>query len=202
MNIIKIEQNSQEWQDLRKGKITGTKFKDIVVKRGDSKKKGFYQLLADRLSIEEEGEAENPMERGHRLEKEAIDLFQEQTGKKVDRDVFCISDKNKNIALSPDGLVGKDEAVEVKCLNSASHLQALLEKTIPKDYEEQRNQYFVVNKDLKKLYFIFYDPRVTIKPIHWITVNREDIADDIEFQENYQIKVLKEIDELLANLAF
>lgn len=207
MKILKdLEQNSEEWFETRKGKITGSKLKDIVPLRGTAKKIGFYQLLADRLAIEEEGENEDPRERGHRLEPTAIELFSKETGKKVEDIGMCISDENPNIALSPDGLIknGKKytEAVEVKCLSSAIHLQVLIEQKLPNEFIAQKLQYFIVNDDLQTLYFVFHDPRITVRPLHYIEVKREDVEKDIEFYKQYQLDTLKEIDELLEDFAF
>ena len=204
MKILKALQNTDEWLENRKGKISGSKLKDIVVKRGTGRKIGFYQLLADRLAVDEQ--VDDAMERGHELELEALDLFSSETGKKIEQVGLCISDENENIALSPDGLIknGKKytEAVEVKCLGSARHLEAYFEKQIPSDFHEQAMQYFIVNQDLKTLYFVFYDPRITVKPIHWIEVNREDVEDEIQYLKDYQIQTLKEVEELLVNLSF
>ena len=105
------------------------------------------------------------MERGSRLEKEAIERFEKETGNKVDGSLLLWTrDDNQNIAISPDGVViGKkssdEEAVEVKCLSASRHIEAYLTKAIPDDYEYQVLQYFIVNDHLKKLHFIFYDPR-------------------------------------------
>ncbi len=205
MQIIKdIDQNTEQWLDLRKGLITGSKLKDIVVKRGTKKKIGFYELIADRLATVEEDE--DPRERGHRLEDIAVKEFEALTKKKVEQVGFCISDENKNIAISPDGLIknGKEytEAIEVKCLNSAKHLQAYFEKEIPSEYQEQAMQYFIVNEKLETLYFVMYDPRITVKPIHWIEIKREDVEDEIKFLEDYQTQVLNEVEELLTKLSF
>lgn len=205
MRIIDIDQNSDEWLELRKGKITGSKLKDIVVKRGTSKKIGFYQLIADKLALEPEDEF--ALDRGHRLEHEAIEQFELLTGKSVNKDVgLCISDVSDDIALSPDGLIEVDgeykEAVEVKCLGSARHIQAIVENQVPDDFKPQMMQYFIVNELLTTLHFVFYDPRVIAKPVHVITVNRSDIEEDIEFYRDYQIKTLKQIDDIVTNLAF
>ena len=205
MELLKLEQRTEEWLEARKGKITGSKLNDIVVKRGTGKKIGFYELLADKLSIQ--GEDEDPMDRGTRLEEEALELFAKMISKELDTNIgLCVSDKNKGIALSPDALIknGKKytEAVELKCLSSAKHLMAFFEKKIPSEYDMQALQYFIVNEDLQKLYFVFYDPRVTVKPLHYIEINREDVAEDIETYTQYQIDVLKEIDQLLLDIAF
>lgn len=204
MKILTQDQNSEEWFDQRKGLITGSKLKGIVVKRGTSKKIGYYELLAEKLATPEA--YEDPMERGSRLESEAIKLFSDTTGKKVESVGLCISDANPGIALSPDGLVdvkGKyKEAVEVKCLSSARQLQAHFEQEVPSDYKEQVMQYFIVNEDLETLHFVFYDPRITILPMVVIEIERENIEKDIEFYREYQENTLKEIDEMLSNLAF
>lgn len=204
MKILNIEQNTDEWLEARKGKITGSKLKDIVVKRGTGKKLGFYELLADRLSIE--ADEEDVMERGHRLENEALEAFSSLTGHKVEQVGMCISDENPNIALSPDGLIKKGkkytEAVEVKCLSASRHLQAYFEKKIPDEYEFQKLQYFIVNTDLERLHFCFYDPRVTAKPFFVIEVTRKEVEEDIGIYLEYQKSVLKEVDELLVELAF
>lgn len=206
MKILDLDQNTEEWLEARKGKITSSKLKDIVVKRGNGKKIGFYQLIADRLAIDEA--YQDPRERGHSLEHEAIELFESTTGREVDKDVgLCVSDLHEGIALSPDGLIKDEdgkytEAVEAKCLGSARHIEAILTNHVPADYEMQALQYFVVNDDLEVLYFVFYDPRVIAKPFHIVSVTREEVEEDVEFYRDYQLSVLKEVDAALEKLAF
>lgn len=201
MKVISFE-DRESWLDFRKGKITGTKLKGFVVKRGTAKKIGFYELLAERLAIEEEGD-ETPMDRGTRLESEAIEKFAEMEGKVVSNDeVIWVSDSNPLIAYSPDGVISDTEVVEVKCLSSARHLQAFFEQEIPDDYEEQYVQAFIVNEKLEQLYFTFYDPRVTSKPLHWILVQRHDIEDKIAAYLEYQVQALTEIETMITKLTF
>ncbi len=81
MKTLKFE-NQESWLEARKTKITGSRLKDIIVKRGTGQKIGFYELIAERLAIPSDGE--DPMERGHRLETEALERFTQETGKEVD----------------------------------------------------------------------------------------------------------------------
>ena len=203
MKKVDLEQGSEEWLEYRKGKISGTVLGDIYSKRG-GRKIGFYQLIADRLGLEPDDE--NRMDRGLRLEDEAIAEFEKQTGLKVEQDGVCVADFDERIINSPDGLIEKDGkyigAVEIKCISPARHIQAIVEKKIPAEFESQVIQYFVVNDDLETLYFIFYDPRITCKPYYCIEVNREEVKDKIEFFKNWQIETLKEIDEIVESLAF
>jgi putative phage-type endonuclease len=193
MKILDIEQNSDEWLLARKGKITGSKLKNIVVEKGTNEKIGFWQLLADSLSIEDESESENPRERGHEFEPNAIQEFEKITGKKVKTTGMWISDENENIACSPDGVIGKTEAVEVKCLSASRHLEAYFTQKIPSEYKYQVLQYFIVNEKLEKLYFCFYDPRIVSKPFFFIEVERDE--EDVEYYKNYQLGKLAKIEE-------
>ena len=70
MKIIDVEQGTQEWLDYRKGKISGTMISALYSKRGN-RKIGFYELIAERLAIDPDDE--NRMDRGLRLEDEAIE---------------------------------------------------------------------------------------------------------------------------------
>lgn len=205
MKIQKFD-SRDEWLEARIGKITGSSLKDIVTLRGTGKKVGYWQLLADRLCTA--ADDENPMERGTRLEEEAIKEFTEYTGKKVNTDLVIWSrDDNTNIALSPDGYIETDgkiiEAVEVKCLGSAKHIEAKVTGKIPSDYEFQVLQYFIVNDDLEILHFVLYDPRFidNLKTII-LTVDRETLKDDIETYRDYQTKTLEEIEKLAIELSY
>lgn len=196
---IQLYQSKEEWMFARRGKITGSRLKDIVVKRGTGKKKGYYELIAERLAIEPD--TEDVMARGTRLEPEAMDRFIKETGKNVDTSLVIWSrDDNESIAISPDGFIGKTEAVEVKCLSSASHIEAWLTQEIPSEYEMQVYQYFIVNDNLETLYLTFYDPRIPCKDFFFLTINRKDIQEQVDEYLEYQKLVLAEIDEITNKL--
>lgn len=202
MKRIQMEQNSEEWLQWRKAKITGSRLKDIIMKRGTGRKLGFYEILAERLSMDT-SQVDNPMERGHELEVEAIKEFENITGLKVNPDCgVWVSDESEYIALSPDGEISDTAAVEVKCLSSARHLQALIEQEIPGEYDEQVAQYFIVNDKLEQLYFVFYDPRIECKPLHYIIVDRADILVKIDAYREYEKEALAEIDALVEQLTY
>ena len=185
-------ETKEAWAEARRGKITGTRLKDIIVKRGTGKKIGFYELIAERLGIPSDGE--DPMERGLRLESEAIARFEQKTGKKVNKElVIWTRDDDESIAISPDGFIGKKEAVEVKCLSSARHIQAVIENKVPDDYEYQILQYFIVNDDLKTLYFLMYDPRIVAKDYICFQVHRKDVQGDVDTYLQFQKETMAEV---------
>lgn len=192
----------EDWMEARRGKITGSRLKGLIVKRGTADKMEFYELLAERLALPPTGE--NPMDRGHRLEEEAVAAFTEHTGKEVNTDlVMWVSDINERIALSPDGYMDNGiEAVEVKCLKSALHLKAFIKQEIPTDYEEQVIQYFIVNEKLETLHFVFYDPLLSVHSYHCIVIDRSDYIEKIEKYTADQINALDRVEALINSWTF
>jgi len=194
-------QDEDAWLEERKGKIMGTKLGGLITLRGDGKKKGFWELIAERVALPPDGE--NCMERGRRLEKEAMVFLGEALGKKFNIDlVMWVSEKDDSIAVSPDGFVDETEAGEAKCLNSATHIEALITKQIPKEFNFQKLQYFIVNPNLKKLHFAFYDPRIPAKPFFYITVNREDVQEEVDKYLEEELKIIREVEEITNQLTF
>ena len=198
MIVTKFETN-EEWLGARLCKITGSRLKDIVVKRGTGKKKGFYELIAERIGYP--ADKENPMDRGHRLEEEAMDRFREMTGKEVDTSLVIHSrEDNENIAVSPDGVVSETEEVEIKCLSSASHIEAYLTKQVPDEYHLQTVQYFVVNDKLQTLNVCFYDPRLKVADFFILPVTRKDVLAEIEAMLIYERETLREVNDIVNSL--
>jgi len=204
MKIVNdFQQGSDEWLEYRKGKISGTMLSDLYSKRGN-RKIGFYELIAENIAIDPDDE--NRMDRGLRLEDEAVEVFEMKTNKKVERVGVCVHDKYRDIINSPDGLIKKGnkypEAIEIKCLSSARHLQAVLENKVPNEYEAQMIQYFIVNEDLNKLYFVFYDPRITAIPMHVIEITREELGELPQKYLQFQLEQLQEVKDIVERLAF
>lgn len=200
MQTLKFN-NEQDWLSSRLTKITGSRLKDIITLRGTGKKIGYYELIAERLALPSNGE--NPMDRGHRLEEEAMEIFSKETKKEVDTSLMLWQrDDNSSIAVSPDGVIGETEAIEVKCLASARHIEALLTDSIPSEYEFQVLQYFIVNEKLETLYFAFYDPRLSVKQFFYKTIKREEVKEDIEKYLEYQKQTLIEVNQIVNSLSF
>lgn len=181
MKVLKFE-DREAWLNARLGKITGSRLKDIYSVRGD-RKIGSYQLVAESiLGSAALAEEEDAMARGTRLEKDAIERYRNETGRNVDDSlILWVREDDERIAISPDGVVGKTGACEAKCLSAARHIEARITGRIPKDYEPQSREYFVVNDILKWLDFIFYDPRFPAGlDFFIIRINRTDVQDEID----------------------
>lgn len=200
MKTLKFD-DRDSWLAARRGKITGSRLGDILPKKTGGMKKGYYELIAERLATEPDGE--RPMDRGQRLEDEAIERFMKETEKKVNTDlVIWCRDEDESIAISPDGVISDTEAVEAKCLSSASHIEAWLTQQLPGDYKEQAIQYFCVNDILSKLYFIFYDPRIPCKDYFVIEINRADVQEKVDEYLAAQRNILLSVNEVVNSLTF
>ena len=178
MIIHDVEQGSYEWHQIRLGKITSTRLKKLMSKDNMS--------LVDELIAEEEtglsdddGFVSEDMQRGIDLEPLAIKEYESMTGNTVTQYGILQSEELPILCQSPDGYVGTDGAIEVKCPRTKTHVKYIRQGKIPNDYKEQVWCYFMVNPNLKWLDFISYDPRLVKKPIWVLRVNREDVQDDI-----------------------
>lgn len=221
MKVIKVSQENdrQTWLELRRGVITGSKAKGIKpLSRGtDKTPQGFWQLLAEKISIEPDGE--NVMDRGLRLENEALRKTAKQFKLNLNYDPgMWLSDIDDDIAVSPDAAEDVDSptyAVEAKCFDSANHLKyIIIDKklresetyspftSIPPDNRDQVVQYFLVNEKLETLYFTFYDDRIAIDKHthHVIIVKRKDVEGEIEVAKDIQTRMLDKVNELIGEL--
>lgn len=165
--IEHVFESREAWLVGRLGKFGGSSLKDVVNLRDGDTKAGVWRAAAESIigsAAIAEGELTSGqiLERGHELEAKAIERFEQVTGKKVKRGLIQWErDDDSRMTVSPDGVIGKTAAVEVKCLLSPKHTEALFKRAIPKNtsgYEEQRLQYFIVNDKLKTLYHVFYHP--------------------------------------------
>ena len=226
MKIYRTEQQSQEWLDARRGKVMGSKAKGVRRQSRDPEKRyqTFWDILAEKLAIPADGE--NPMDRGHRVEPDALKAASEILGLPFDDDAgMWISDLDDDIGVSPDGAepVEGDAlptyAAEVKSLSSGNHLRFVLEDrrarkkptyrpidSVPNEekhfFRDQVIQYFVVNEKLETLYFVLYDDRIVLDHLvtYIIEINRADIVDRIEDNTNMQFEALMQINKLVKEL--
>lgn len=205
MKIVHLPQNSDEWFDARKGKITGSKLKDVLTKRGDSTKLGVFQLIADKLAVDRP--EEDDRDRGHRLEEKCAEAMAKKHKLKLEQDGMWVSEDNENIAISPDRVViDKDDvrrvAAEIKCLSSAKHIQYYIEEKVPLEFEDQILQYFIVNPDLDKLILGFYDDSIPNLEYHDKIILREDVQDKVDSVLEIELAMLDFVDEWVERLAF
>ena len=186
MEIIKVEQGTDEWLRMRLGKITGTKLKAVMAGK-QAQETLTYELVAEQLTGQSEAIYVNSaMQWGTDHEAEAVECYRQKTKKHPEEVGFCISKEFPYLALSPDRLIKRGtkyaEAVEVKCPTTKTAIKYMHQNKLPSEYKWQVVNYFLVVEDLKSLDFVVYDPRIidAEKKMTIITVKRKELEKDIE----------------------
>lgn len=198
-----IVQGSPEWKAMRCGKVTASRVADIIAKTktGYSASRANYlaQLIAERLTgIPAETYASAAMQHGIDTEPEARAAYEFYQGITVEQIAFVHHPKIDQAGASPDGLVGDDGLVEIKCPNTATHLDTLLSKAVPAKYFDQM-QFQMACTGRKWCDFVSYDPRM---PEHMRLFVRRVVRDDtrINYLETEIAGFLVEMTEKLSEL--
>lgn len=134
-----IVQGSPEWHQLRVGKATASKIADIMAK-GQGKMRAAYarQLVAERLTgLQTAGFKSSSMGRGNEIEPAAREAYEYHTGRFVEQVAFVDHPTIAMSGASPDGLVGLEGGVEIKCPDSTTHIDTLQGAPIDGGYLKQ-----------------------------------------------------------------
>jgi putative phage-type endonuclease len=159
----KIEQGSDEWHAIRRGVITASTVAKLITGTGkpannDTSRTQLYQLLAERITGESEPSFYNDdMARGHLLEPYARDLYSRHYAKVQECGFISRTYGRTRIGYSPDGLVGDDGLIEIKCPRQKTHLRSLLTGEVPTEYMPQC-QFGLLVSGRKWCDFISYAP--------------------------------------------
>ena len=198
MEIIwDVEQGSDEWLHLRLGKLTASRFADVLSKgRGTAPSKTresyMYQLAAEILSdAPQESFSSKAMEWGNECEPRARAAYEVKSGNDVKECSFIVH--SDWCGVSPDGLVGDDGLLEIKCPNTVTQIKRVLAGDVPKEYMAQmQGQMWVSGR--KWCDFVSFDPRINTDADYFcIRVERDD-----EYIENLEKECSKFIEELKA----
>lgn len=228
MKIRELDQNSEEWLEYRKGRSGGSAFGKLYkvnARTNDDIKDQFFVMLAERVAKPmtpndymdrvPEGVPFSWAVRGHILEPEAATAFELKTGKVLEAGKVWESDYSPESYVSPDRAIasadGKiHEAVEIKCLSSENVLKVWWNKlhqpedesdfwAIPsKEYQAQVLKYFMVNKDLDKVYWAVYTDLIPNLELQILEIERLDIMSWIEDAKRVEQNYLAELDKAVA----
>jgi putative phage-type endonuclease len=135
MKIHQISQRSDEWFEIRRGKMTASNAQAISA-NGKGLETYIIGLLAEKYSNNREHYTNGDMDRGVELE-EAARMTYELEYEKVEEVGFIEMDEH--CGCSPDGLVGDDGGVEIKCVNDVNFFKLMVdgEKAIESKYKWQ-----------------------------------------------------------------
>lgn len=159
-----IIQGSDEWKALRLGKVTASRVSDVIAKTksGPAASRANYaaQIIAERLTgTTAEAYTNAAMQHGTDTEPEARAAYEFYQGVTVTEIAFVEHPEIDQAGCSPDGLVDDDGLVEIKCPNTATHLETLLGQVVPSKYDAQM-QFQMACTGRKWCDFVSYDPRM------------------------------------------
>lgn len=142
MTMEDFEQGSADWFAIRCGKVTASRVADVIAKTktGPSASRTNYlaQLIAERLTGEvAESYSNGAMAWGTEQEPEARLAYEFRFDASVSEIAFVEHPSIAMTGASPDGLIGVDGLVEIKCPNTATHIDTLLGQAIPGKYQTQ-----------------------------------------------------------------
>lgn len=132
-------QGSDEWKTAKLGTVSASNVGKIL--KGS---KGYYlasrknymaKLVCERLTRTwEDSFTSAAMQRGIDLECIARSTYEAKTGVMVIEDGFKLHDNIVNFGCSPDGLVNSNGGIEIKCPETATHIETLTGTPIKRDY--------------------------------------------------------------------
>lgn len=185
-----VIQGSEAWLQMRCGKVTASRVADIMAKTksGPAASRANYmaQLIAERLTGTVEPSFTNAaMQWGTEKEPLAREAYKADRFVDVVEVAFVDHPTIAFAGASPDGLVGSDGLIEIKCPNTATHIDTLLSDTIPSKYKTQM-AFQMTCTGRQWCDFVSFDPRMPpelqlfIKRYEWdaafITEMEHDIA--------------------------
>lgn len=183
--IAAIQQGTEEWHQLRLGKVTASRVADILAKTktGPSASRGNYliELALQRVTKTIEESYNSPaMEWGTQNEPQARVAYEVSTGNFVDQIAFVDHPKIKDFGCSPDGVVGEG-LIEIKCPNSATHWSYIKANEPPQKYIIQMQSQMSVT-GAKWCDFVSFDPRMPERSqLLIVRINRdEELIAEIE----------------------
>jgi putative phage-type endonuclease len=196
-------QGSDEWKQSRIGKATASRISDIVAKTksGYSTSRANYmaQLVVERMTqTVAESYSNAAMEWGVENEEFARAAYEAKTGNMVDQVGAIDHPRIALSAASPDGLVGDDGCLEIKCPNTATHIETLLGDEPAKKYYDQM-QWQMVCANRSWCDFVSFDPRMPSHLQLFVKrIQRNDLY--IAELEKEVVQFLAEVDDKVKKL--
>lgn len=196
MRVHTCPQRSPEWFALRAGKLTGSSAKDMLaaIKSGEAaaRRDLRYRLVAERLSgvSQEDAYINAAMQWGIDKESEALSAYEAMSGNLVEL-VGFVEAENIPVGTSPDGFIGDDGILSLKCPKTATHLRYIREGVEPSEHAAQ-NTHELWLTGRRWLDFVSYDPRLPAPLNYWtVRVTRPMVELDA-----YAEKVAKFLSEV------
>jgi len=205
-----LVQGTPEWKEARLGKFTASRFAEPMTqpKTKAAREAGelsqtarsyMLEVLAEQLTRQEKDTyTTKAMKWGINNEPDARDVYEARTGLEVTEVGFVTHPEEPMIGGSPDGLVGEDGGIEIKCpFNSSVHLEYMLGGVLPKAHVPQvQGLMWITGR--RWWDFVSFDPR--IPPKLGLALWRLRVERDEEYIEDLERAVFAFRDKLQETL--
>jgi len=197
-----MDQRTEEWFAARCGKVTASRVADIIAKTktgySTSRENYLAQIVCERMTKKPaESYSNAAMIHGTETEPFARAAYESAKDVLVEEVGFVVHPLIEDAGASPDGLVGLFGLVEIKCPNTATHIDTLLTQTVPGKYITQM-QWQMACCERQWCEFVSFDPRLPqdlqlfVKRVEfnqtYVAMLEEEV---ISFLEELEIKVAK-----------
>jgi putative phage-type endonuclease len=192
-------QRNSEWFQERIGHLTASRMSAVLDFRKDGKPGASRIKLLDDLVAERCNDAmtqmfvNEAMQHGIDTEDEARAAYETLTGHKVSLVGMVKHPRIEYCGASPDGLIGADGLLEIKCPSTTTHINYVRAKVVPEQYQPQMLLQLACTRR-KWCDFFSYDPRILKGPKHFL-IRFEPSEDDIAGIEKLSEQFLQEVED-------
>lgn len=196
-------QGSDEWKAARLGKVTASRVADAIAKTktgwGAGRANYKAELIAERLTgATTERYVSAEMQWGTDHEAEARAAYEWRTDATVEEIAIVEHPRIPMSAASPDGLIGEDGLIEIKCPNTATHIDTLMDGRVPSRYITQM-QWQMACTGRKWCDFVSFDPRMPESMQLFVQRVERDGVFICQLEKDVEL-FLAEIDTIVAAL--
>jgi len=203
MPLIEVEQRTEQWFNLRRGWVTGSRVADVLasIKSGEAAARRNYRAeLISVILTGERPESYVSKEMLHGIENEpfaraAYELKYDVT---VDQAGFATHPRVDRFGASSDGYIGTTGVLEIKAPNTATHIDYLLRNRLPPDYEPQMLAEMAC-AEREWADFVSFDPRLPADLQLFVKRFYRDEKRIAEIEKCVEI-FLSEVDEVIEKL--
>ena len=194
--IEKVEQGTPEWFAARWGNVTASRVADVIAKTKSgysaSRENYMAQLICERMTnTVAESYTNAAMQWGTETEPLARAAYESLADVLVDEVGYIAHPTIERAGASPDGLIGVFGLLEIKCPNTATHIDTLITEQVPTKYITQM-QWQMVCTGRAWCDFVSFDPRLP----NGLQVFVKRVEFDTEYAATLEIEVVKFLAEL------
>ena len=195
-----MEQRTDEWFEARLGKVTASRITDALAAPSTAAYANYQaQLIAERLTGKPyETHQTSAMQWGIDQEDDARSFYEFLRDTGVIDNGFIDHPTINFAGASPDGLIGDDGQIEIKCPNTATHIKTLTTQKIESRYRNQMTWQMACT-GRSWCDFISYDPRLPVEYRSCI-IRFERDNEQIELMENKVQDFLRKLEDKLNEI--